>query len=68
MAAMPSTWGAAVLAWRDTRRALVAMPALAATALAILDRVKSPGAADDSCGRTCAAKQKGQGPRPGVGL
>jgi hypothetical protein len=40
MAAMPSTWGAAVLAWRDTRRAVVAMPALAAIALAILTAVR----------------------------
>jgi hypothetical protein len=40
MAAMPSTWGAAVLTWRDTRRAFVAMPALAGIALAI---VTAPG-------------------------
>ncbi len=36
MPAMPSIWRAAALAWRDMRRALVAMPALAAIALAIV--------------------------------
>jgi hypothetical protein len=36
MPAMPSVWSAAVSAWRDTRRAFVAMPALAGTALAIV--------------------------------
>jgi hypothetical protein len=35
MPAMPATWRAAALAWRDTRRAFVAMPALAGIALAI---------------------------------
>ncbi len=36
MAAMPSTWRAAALAWRDVRRAFVAMPALAGMTLAIV--------------------------------
>ena len=36
MPAMPPSWRAAVLAWRDTRRAFAAMPALAGIALAIV--------------------------------
>ena len=40
MAAMPSIWGTAALAWRDTRRALVAMPALAGIAFAILTALR----------------------------
>jgi hypothetical protein len=40
MAAMPSTWDAAVLAWRDTRRAFVAMPAIAGIALAIVTAIE----------------------------